>query len=94
MNKKEKVIEEIILLGPWFHNIEVMEGVFTREIDPSPGPQSVDHPMPRWNALKPHLTKSMDGLDVLDVGSADGYFRLNLSKWGLTYWRQIHGKPG
>jgi len=61
---KEKLIKRIKSLGPWFHNIEVIDDVFTREINPSPGPQPIDHPFQRWHALEPHLPESMDGLKV------------------------------
>ena len=41
MYKNEELIEQIKLLGPWFHNIQAMDDAFTREISPSPGPQPI-----------------------------------------------------
>lgn len=82
MSKKENVTNKIKLLGPWFHNVEVMDGLFTREINPSTGPQPTAHPLSRWIALEPHIPQSMDGLKVLDVGSADGFFSVEFAKRG------------
>jgi len=80
----EKLIEKIKSIGPWFHNIEVLDNVFTREISPLPGPQPINHPLKRWNALEQHLPSSMDGLRVLDVGSADGFFSVEFARRGAN----------
>lgn len=77
----EQSIDE---LGPWFHNISVIEDVETRVINPAPGPQSLNHPASRWEALEPHLPKNMANMNVLDVGSADGFFTLEFAKRGAS----------
>ncbi len=82
MSHKDELINKIKGLGPWFHNVEVMDDISTREICPSEGPQPIDHPLQRWRALEPHLPKSMNGLNVLDVGSADGFFSVEFAKRG------------
>ena len=82
MSNKEKLIDQINKLGPWFHDVEVAEGIRTREINPSPGPQPVHHPIQRWEALEPHIPLSLKGLSVLDVGSADGFFAVEFAKRG------------
>ena len=69
-------------IGPWFHNIEIFEGVFTREINPMQGPQPINHPLSRWEGLKPHIPTDMSGLNILDVGSADGFFSVEFAKRG------------
>ncbi len=82
--KRNDLIKKIKKLGPWFHNVEVEDGVFTRQINPSPGPQPINHPAQRWACLEPHLPSSMNGLNVLDVGSADGFFSVEFAKRGAT----------
>ena len=69
-------------LGPWFHNIEI-NGLFTREISPAPGPQSINHPQNRWNNVKDFLTNiPLKNENILDLGSADGFFSIELAKKG------------
>jgi tRNA (mo5U34)-methyltransferase len=94
MSTKEELINKIKILGPWFHNVQVMDDVFTRVINPSPGPQPLTHPFQRWQALEPHLPESMVGLNVLDVGSADGFFSVEFAKRGANvlatdFWKQM-----
>jgi len=74
--------ESIKNIGPWFHNVEVKNGVFTREISPMEGPQPISHPIARWEALKPHIPNNMSGLNILDIGSADGFFSVEFAKRG------------
>ena len=94
MSAKEELIEKIKQIGPWFHNVQVADGIFTREINPSSGPQPINHPLDRWQALEPHLPESMEGLNVLDVGSADGFFSVEFAKRGANvlatdFWKQM-----
>ena len=84
MNSKGKLVEKVKSLGPWFHNINITDDMFTREINASPGHQPVNHPLQRWQALEPHLPASMKGLNVLDVGSADGYFSVEFARRGAN----------
>jgi len=80
----EDISKKLDELGPWFHNIEVAEGIETRKINPSTGPQPVSHPLSRWEALDPHIPQNMEGMHVLDVGSADGYFSIEFAKRGAS----------
>lgn len=78
MSTTDKIKE----LGPWFHQIEVEPGVWTRDIAPSPGPQPVNHPHDRWKIISQTLPEDMSGMSVLDAGCAEGYFAIEMAKRG------------
>jgi tRNA (mo5U34)-methyltransferase len=69
-------------LGPWFHQIEILPGLWTRDVAPMPGPQPRNHPHDRWEAFARHLPADMSGMRVLDVDCADGYFAIEVAKRG------------
>ncbi len=79
---EEKIRDKIIELGPWFHQIQITDNLRTRDISPSPGPQSNDHPFDRWQILEQALPDDMQGMRVLDIGCADGFFSLQLAQRG------------
>ena len=74
------VRESIVELGPWFHQIEI-DGHWTRDIAPAPGPQPRNHPHGRWQAVRRQLP-DLHGKSVLDLGCADGYFAIELARLG------------
>jgi tRNA (mo5U34)-methyltransferase len=71
-------------LGPWFHQIEILPGLWTRDVSPMPGPQPRNHPHDRWEAFARHLPADMTGMRVLDAGCADGYFAIEVAKRGAN----------
>lgn len=75
-------------LGPWFHNIELAPGIATRGIAPAPGPQPADHPLRRWQVYREVLPADMRGMRVLDLGSADGFFALEMARRGALVLAQ------
>ena len=78
MSVKESIVE----LGPWFHQIEI-DGNWTRDIAPAPGPQPRNHPHARWEAIRCRLP-DLQGKSVLDLGCADGYFAIELARLGAN----------
>ncbi|MBB1492360.1 MULTISPECIES: methyltransferase domain-containing protein [unclassified Paracoccus (in: a-proteobacteria)] len=74
--------EQVVALGPWFHNIDLAPGLSTRGIAPSAGPQPVDHPLRRWQVYEDVLPQDMTGMRVLDLGSAEGFFALEMARRG------------
>lgn len=74
--------EQVAALGPWFHNIDLAPGLSTRGIAPSAGPQPADHPRRRWQVYEGVLPQDMTGMRVLDLGSAEGFFALEMARRG------------
>ena len=73
--------EELIRLGPWFHNLHLDDGTQTRfgsEQDTKLG----DFPRWKWDGLKDHLPADLAGARVLDIGCNAGFYSFELAKRG------------
>jgi len=57
---KKKVAE----LGPWFHNFQIADGIWT---NPKGGPGGAQYPDSRWKLIEP-LLPDVAGKTVLDFG--------------------------
>ena len=72
-------------LGPWYHNIELAPGVFTkqlgdaREIFPDD-----DIPAPLWRQIEPELG-DLRGQRVVDIGCNAGYMSFECKRKGAEY---------
>ena len=71
------LIDQIKTFGPWFHNFEIAENVWTNPAG-EPGP---DYPERRWREVEP-LLPDVRGLKCLDVGCSSGFFSLKLKEKG------------
>ncbi len=78
------LIAKVKELGPWFHQIELTNGLKTRDIAASSGPQPLDHPLSRWRILQQVLPADLSGVRILDIGCADGFFAIELARRGAT----------
>lgn len=82
---REALIKQVRQLGPWFHQIDVGQGVKTRDVAPLQGPQPPDHPMPRWLKIKDALPQDMRGMNIFDIGSSDGFFSVEMHRRGAKH---------
>lgn len=82
--EREKTVQRIVELGPWFHQIELGSGIRTRDISPAPGPQPQDHSIARWEAVQNWIPTDLAGKRILDIGCADGFFSVELARRGAT----------
>ena len=73
----QALIAQMNALGPWFHNFEIAENVWTNP-NGEPGP---DYPERRWLEVEP-LLPDLQGLKCLDVGCSSGFFSLKLKERG------------
>ena len=78
----EDIRQKVEELGPWFHQIDLGEGLLTRSIAPAPGPQPLDHPIPRWEKIGEALPADLSGMRILDLGSSDGFFSIKMAERG------------
>jgi tRNA (mo5U34)-methyltransferase len=67
-------------LGPWFHNFEIAQDVWTSPDSPFPGP---DYPARRWEHVEP-LFRDLSGKACLDVGCSSGFFSLKAKELGAA----------
>lgn len=72
----------VVELGPWFHQIDLGDGIRTRDVAPAAGPEPTDNPRQRWLDLAAALQEDVAGLRVLDAGCLDGYFSIRLAERG------------
>lgn len=74
--------EKVKAIGPWFHQIDLGNGLRTRDIAPAPGSQPIDHPRARWNILENVIPADLAGKRFLDIGCAEGFFAIELARRG------------
>jgi len=77
--EKDAIKHKVQLLGPWFHNMNLAEGVWTNPIH-APGP---DYPAWRWDVVEP-LLGPVAGKSCLDIGCSSGFFSLKLRQIGAA----------
>jgi tRNA (mo5U34)-methyltransferase len=82
MTDNQRVIDKVVELGPWFHQIDLGHGLRTRDIAPLPGPQPLNHPSDRWLILQNAIPQDLTGVRVLDIGCAEGFFALEMARRG------------
>jgi tRNA (mo5U34)-methyltransferase len=69
--------EEILALGPWFHNLHLPDGSQT-----APGSPLGDFPRFKWLELEPHLPRDLSGWTALDIGCNAGFYSFELARRG------------
>jgi tRNA (mo5U34)-methyltransferase len=81
--ERAAIEQQVRSLGPWFHQIDLGDGLLTRDIAPTPGiSQPRDHPLSRWLVLKDAIPADLSGKRVLDIGCAEGFFALEMARRG------------
>src|SRR3954453_3426674 len=66
-------------LGPWFHNIELIEGVWT-----APNHFLGDYPAVKWKSFADAIPKDLTGKSVLDIGCNGGFYSIEMKKRGAA----------
>ena len=69
-------------LRPWFHRIELPEGVVTKTTSVSGEP--ADHPAGTWRRIREVLPLDLSGKTVLDAGCNAGFFSFEAKKRGAA----------
>jgi tRNA (mo5U34)-methyltransferase len=88
---KPQILERIAALKPWFHSIDVGDGIRI-ERDPVYG-EDTTYPEDLWRTVKKLLPGSIQGLRVLDVGCNAAYFSVEMKRAGASYVLGIEGFP-
>jgi tRNA (mo5U34)-methyltransferase len=77
---RSEIIAEVQRLTPWFHCIDLGEGLFTKSKSAIGEP--VDHPRPTWESVKKCLPDDVSGQTVLDVGCNAGFYSIEMKRRG------------
>jgi tRNA (mo5U34)-methyltransferase len=80
MMKREEILSRIDRLGPWFHCIELGDGLLTKTASAVGEP--VEHPRPTWEKVRACLPEDVSGKSVLDVGCNAGFYSVELKRRG------------
>jgi hypothetical protein len=63
---RDEILAGLKILEPWFHRIDLGNGIFTKTESVMGEP--VDHPRPTWELVQQCLPADLCGKSVLDVG--------------------------
>jgi tRNA (mo5U34)-methyltransferase len=75
---KEEMEREVARLGPWFHSIDLGQGVRTKT--KSVGREPADHPRSTWELVKECLPQDLTGKGLLDVGCNAGFYSVEAKR--------------
>jgi tRNA (mo5U34)-methyltransferase len=78
-NELEKKVKE---LGPWYHRIDLGQGVFTKE-------QGLN-PESKWRILSAQLPDDLSGKTVLEIGCSSAYYSVRMAERGATCYAFDH----
>ena len=65
---------EVDFLGPWYHKIDLGDGVFTK----SEG----HNPAAKWRVIAPHVPEDMTGMRTLEIGCSSAFYSVKMAERG------------
>ena len=77
---RDQLIAEIARLEPWFHYIDLGDGLKTKSKSAIGEP--TEHPRPTWEKVKICLPEDLSGQTVLDVGCNAGFYSIEMKRRG------------
>src|SRR6266498_1662620 len=75
-----EILAEVERLRPWFHCIDLGEGMKTKT--ESVADEPVDHPWGTWQTIRKYLPEDLLGKSVLDVGCNAGFYAVEAKRQG------------
>jgi tRNA (mo5U34)-methyltransferase len=78
----EQILQKIDSLAPWFHCIDLGDGIKTKTV--SAGTEPVDHPRETWEKIARCLPGDLTGKTVLDVGCNAGFYSIETKRRGAA----------
>jgi tRNA (mo5U34)-methyltransferase len=73
---KERVQEEVVRLGPWFHNLNL------RGVQTAPDHFLGDYPALKWKTFETAIPSDLRGKSVLDIGCNAGFYAQEMKRRG------------
>ena len=86
---REEILSELKRLEPWFHRIDLGNGLFTKTESVMGEP--VDHPRGPWQTIRKLLPDDLSGKTLLDVGCNAGFYAFEAKRRGA---RRVLGVDG
>ncbi|HEX3085279.1 MAG TPA: DUF1698 domain-containing protein [Pyrinomonadaceae bacterium] len=82
MLSRSEIMAAVERLGPWFHCVDLGDGLVTKSKSAIGEP--VDHPRPTWNNVKACVPSDLTGQTVLDVGCNAGFYSIEMKRRGAA----------
>lgn len=79
---REEILSGLKRLEPWFHCIDLGDGIVTKTESAIGEP--VEHPRPTWEKVRACLPAELPGKTVLDVGCNAGFYSLEMKRRGAS----------
>lgn len=76
------ILAELKRLEPWFHRIDLGDGLYTKTESAIGEP--IEHPRPTWEKVKVCLPDRLSGKTVLDVGCNAGFYAIETKRRGAA----------
>lgn len=81
--ERAEIIAGIARLKPWFHRIELQEGITTKT--ESVAGEPADHPISTWKTLEKCLPEDLSNQSVLDIGCNAGFYSIEAKRRNAAY---------
>ena len=95
MLTREDIRRRVEELAPWYQNIDLGDGVWTKDLD---GGRDIfsgqDIPGPLWRMIMRDLPADLSGHRVLDIGCNAGYMSFAVKRLGADYVLGIDSNLG
>src|SRR5256885_1701998 len=79
---RTEINDQVERLAPWFHCIELGDGLVTKSRSAIGEP--VEHPRPTWESVKACVPADLKGQTVLDVGCNAGFYSIEMKRRGAA----------
>jgi tRNA (mo5U34)-methyltransferase len=87
---REEILAELKRLEPWFHRIDLGNGIYTKTESVMGEP--VDHPFGPWQMIQKLLPRDLSGKTLLDVGCNAGFYSFEAKRRGAKRVLGVDGQ--
>lgn len=87
---REEILSGVKRLEPWFHRIDLGNGLFTKTESVMGEP--VDHPFRPWQTIQKLLPSDLSGMTLLDVGCNAGFYAFEAKRRGAKRVLGVDGQ--
>jgi tRNA (mo5U34)-methyltransferase len=87
---REEIQAELKRLEPWFHRIDLGDGLYTKTESVMGEP--VDHPLGPWQTIQQLIPNDLSGKTVLDVGCNAGFYSFEAKRRGAARVLGVDGQ--
>jgi tRNA (mo5U34)-methyltransferase len=87
---REEILAELKRLEPWFHRIDLGNGLYTKTESVMGEP--VDHPLGPWQTIQKLLPRELSDKTLLDVGCNAGFYAFEAKRLGAKRVLGVDGQ--